>query len=204
MGVQGITRFGLAHAIPHGGEATFAELATKAGIGETHMRRLLRLAIAQHIFKEIRPGVVAHTAASRLLAEDELLHQWMGFKTGEGWLGAYHACAAMARWPGSGEPDETGFALGHGGEAMWDYLSTHPDSLHRFAAMMRFFSRRPGLEPHHVVGGFAWGELPEGGIVVDVGGSHGAVSIAIARAFPSLKLVVQVRSRPSSSTTHRV
>lgn len=191
VGMQGITRFGLAHAIPVGGEATFAELAAKAQIGETHMRRLLRLAISQHVFKEVRPGVVGHTAASRLLAEDELLYQWMGFKTEEGWKGAYHTCEAMAKWPDSGEPNETGFALGHEGHAMWDYLSKHPDSLHRFAAMMRFFSRRPGLEPHHVVGGYAWGDLPEGATIVDVGGSHGAISIAIAREFPSVKLIVQ-------------
>lgn len=192
MGVQGITRFGLAHAIPVGGEASIDELAAKAKIGETHMRRLIRLATSQHIFQEIRPGVISHTAASRLLAEDELLYQWMGFKTEEGWKGAYHTCEAMSKWPDSGEPNETGFALGHEGHAMWDYLSKHPDSLHRFAAMMRFFSRRPGLEPHHVVKGYNWGELPEGATIVDVGGSHGAISIAIAREFPSLKLIVQV------------
>ncbi|KAH8768314.1 S-adenosyl-L-methionine-dependent methyltransferase [Diaporthe sp. PMI_573] len=77
VGIQGITRFGLDKKVPIGGEATFEELATHAGIGEAHMCRMLRLAIAQHIFQEIRPGVVAHTAASRLLAEDEPLHQWM-------------------------------------------------------------------------------------------------------------------------------
>lgn len=153
---------------------------------------MLRLAIAQYIFQEVRPGVIAHTAASRLLAEDELLHQWMAWKTDEGWSGALHSCDAMARWPDSGEPDETGFALAHGGQGMWSYLSERPDRLRRFADMMRLYARRPGIEVHHVVRGYPWGDLPDGATVVDVGGSHGAVACAIARDFPSLNFVVQV------------
>lgn len=176
------------------GEASFAQLAEQTGLGETHIRRLLRLCISQHIFHEPRAGVVAHTAASRLLAEDKLLHQWMAWKTDEGWAGALHTCAAMAEWPDSGEPTETGFALAHGGWAIWPYLSENQDRLQRFADMMRLFSRRPGLEPHHVVHGYPWGELPVGATVVDVGGSHGAISCAIAREFPHLSFVVQVNS----------
>lgn len=34
----------------------------------------------------------------------------------------------MAKWPDSGEPDQTGFALAHG-KATYDYLSEHPESL---------------------------------------------------------------------------
>lgn len=182
----------MAHAVPIGGEATFAQIAEKAGVGETHMRRLLRLAMSQHIFHEPRPGVVAHTAASRLMAEDELVHQYMAWKANEGWLGAYHTCDAMAKWPDSGEPNETAFALGHGGKGMWEYMSAHPESLRRFADTMRLFARSPELDSHLVVHGYPWGELPVGATVVDVGGSHGAISCAIARAFPSLNFVVQV------------
>lgn len=40
--------------------------------------------------------------------------------------------------------------------------------------------------------GFPWAELVEA-TVVDLGGSHGAISCALARKYPSLKLVVQVR-----------
>lgn len=57
---------------------------------------------------------------------------------------------------------------------------------------MRFMTREPGLEPHHVVNGFPWDDLGEA-TVVDLGGSHGAISVALARKYPSLKLIVQVR-----------
>lgn len=193
VGLQGITRFNLATAFPPNSETTFAQLAQHAGIGETHMRRLLRLCTSQHIFTEPREGVLAHTAASRLLAEDKLLRQCLAWRSGASWAAALQTCAAMAKWPGSEEPTETGFALAHGGKGMWEYLSGDKDTLEVFADTMRFYTRIPGLEPVHVVKGYPWGELPDGATVVDVGGSHGEISCAIAREFPQLKFVVQVR-----------
>lgn len=59
--------------------------------------------------------------------------------------------------------------------------------------MMRFMTREPGMETEHVVNGYPWGDLGEA-TVVDLGGSHGAISVALARRYPSLKLIVQVRS----------
>lgn len=49
------------------------------------MRQLLRMVMAQHIFREVpgRPGVIVHTPASRILAQDDLLHQWLAWNTGK-------------------------------------------------------------------------------------------------------------------------
>lgn len=191
--LQGIAGYGLASAVPVDGEATFAQIAARTAFGETHVRRLLRGAMAQHIFREPHPGVVAHTAASRALAEDELLRQSVAWITVEGWKASYHTCEAMVKWPDSEEPDQAGFSLAHG-KAMFSYLSEHPDSLKRFADFSRYMTESPALEPHHIVNGYPWGELPAGATVVDVGGNHGVYACAIARAFSSLKVVVQVRS----------
>ncbi len=94
-----------------GGEATFAELAAKSGLNETNLRRLLRFGMAQRIFHEPRPGVVTHTAASRLLAEHEGLYNWLRFSTDDLWRAACYTSDAMAKFPGSEEPNQTGFAL---------------------------------------------------------------------------------------------
>lgn len=37
------------------------------------------------IFKEVEPGVVAHTAMSRVLAEDEAMNDWVGFCVEDMW-----------------------------------------------------------------------------------------------------------------------
>jgi hypothetical protein len=39
----------------------------------------MRHAMTNHIFKEVKPNVVAHTAASRILAEDPKMNDWAGF-----------------------------------------------------------------------------------------------------------------------------
>lgn len=73
---------------------------------------------------------------------------------------------------------------------MFDELSNYPEREKRYAAAMTWFSTGQGLEPYHIVEGFSWDSIGSG-IVVDIGGSHGSVSIAIAQRFPSLHFIVQ-------------
>jgi ubiquinone/menaquinone biosynthesis C-methylase UbiE len=55
---------------------------------------------------------------------------------------------------------------------------------------MSIFTSGKGFEPSHVINGFDWQSLGNA-TVVDVGGSRGHISIALAKKFSSLKLVVQ-------------
>jgi hypothetical protein len=48
-------------------------------LDEVNLRRFLRHAMTNHIFKEVSPNVVAHTAASKVLAEDPMINEWVGF-----------------------------------------------------------------------------------------------------------------------------
>jgi tRNA1(Val) A37 N6-methylase TrmN6 len=41
--------------------------------------------------------------------------------------------------------------------------------------------------------GYAWGQLPEGSLIVDVGGGVGSRSLALAKRHPHLRLVIQDR-----------
>lgn len=59
---------------------------------------------------------------------------------------------------------------------------------------MRWFNTNPGMDPAHVLDSYPWENIGDG-TVVDVGGSHGAVSVAIARRFPSLRCIVQDRPK---------
>ncbi|ROW15360.1 hypothetical protein VPNG_02376 [Cytospora leucostoma] len=185
---QAVARFNLAQAFPVEGEITFRELSSAVGLGETHIRKLVRHAMTQKIFCEPRPGVVAHSACSRLIAEDEAIHSYLRFKTDDLWHAAFHTCDAVAKWPGSEEPNQTGFAVAkQTDKSMFDYLSDHPEKAKHFANAMRSFARRPGLEPKYIVENYPWASLPDGATE----SAPIQNKALLARAFPDLQLVVQ-------------
>lgn len=104
---QAVTRFGLAKNLPVGKETTFAEMASLSGQAESNIRKAVRAAIAQRIFEEPRPGVIRHSAASRLLAENPGIHDYVATVSDELWPAAAQTCNAWAKFPASEEPNET-------------------------------------------------------------------------------------------------
>ncbi|KAI1364913.1 S-adenosyl-L-methionine-dependent methyltransferase [Xylaria arbuscula] len=173
---QAITRYALAHSFPVGEEASFADIAASTGLDEGLVRRLIRHAVINDIFSEPLPGVVTHNAVSRLLAEDKVVHNWVGASTDDLWQAAAQACNAIDKWSASQEPNET--------------FSKHSERARRFGNAMRAFTEGTGFELSHIVENFSWGDL-KNGIVVDVGGSQGFASFAIARQFPLVSCIVQ-------------
>ena len=84
--MQAIYRFGLTTAFPvDRKEATYAELAMATGLSEDQVQRFLRYAMTFRIFQEPRKGVVAHTAASKLIADDPFMRQWIGMVSEDLW-----------------------------------------------------------------------------------------------------------------------
>jgi hypothetical protein len=75
-------------------------------------------------------------------------------------------------------------------KTMFGFFEENPVRMNRFKDAMSFLQTFPGLQNSYVLEGFDWASLGNG-LVVDVGGSHGLVSMDIARGFPSLRFVVQ-------------
>ncbi|KAF2236496.1 putative O-methyltransferase [Viridothelium virens] len=189
--LHAISHYKLAHTFPVGEEASFEDIAEKSGLSTPLVRRLLRHAIANRIFKEVRKGVVAHTAMSRLLAEDTLFQDYVA--TGEDTLRATsYTVRAMLKYPGSEEPGQTGFSLGEGSDdSFYQIMASDPRRAERFMNCMIMKLQGPGYDVEHLAGYSLWETLPAGSTVVDVGGSHGEVASAIAKRYPSLKFIVQ-------------
>jgi hypothetical protein len=55
---------------------------------------------------------------------------------------------------------------------------------------MSLWSLNPAYSPEHLLESFPWHDLGKGS-VVDIGGSHGTFSIAIAKKYPDLQFIVQ-------------
>ncbi|KAJ4301955.1 hypothetical protein N0V90_004051 [Kalmusia sp. IMI 367209] len=148
------------------------------------------MAISYNIFTEPRKGVVSHTAISKLLAEEILVHQWIGLVCNEMIPASVQAIPAMIKWPGSGEPHETGYALAHG-NTVWNVLQNDIVRARRFADGMQFLQSHPSFSLEYLADALAWNTNGAPKNFVDIGGSRGYISIALAQRYPGLKCYVQ-------------
>ena len=77
-------------------------------------------------------------------------------------------------------------------DRLFDELAKYPDRAQRFAGAMSFraTATSKGDDVSHLLDNYPWSELGAC-TIVDVGGSHGPASIALAQRFPNLKCIVQ-------------
>ncbi|EED16326.1 O-methyltransferase, putative [Talaromyces stipitatus ATCC 10500] len=187
-----ISRFDLASKVPITGEITFVDLAATVGVDRAALTSILRLGIAHRIFREPRPGFIAHSAASRLIAEDTRVASWVGANVDDMWPAAEKVVDALVKWPLAEEPNQTGFALANGtDQSFYAELEKNPDRARRFGGAMSFFTTGDEYSLRHLTDGYDWGSIGSGGTVVDLGGSHGDAAFALARKYPGLHLIVQ-------------
>jgi hypothetical protein len=87
--IQAIYRFDVAKKVPLGGKISFKDLAKQCDLYEPDLRRIIRFAITFHRhIQEPRPGIVSHSAYSRLLLEDSDLRDGVGLMFNE-WSASY-------------------------------------------------------------------------------------------------------------------
>ncbi|KAL1600858.1 hypothetical protein SLS60_007246 [Paraconiothyrium brasiliense] len=188
--LRAILRYKLYESFPVGGQSSFDAIADASGLNAYDVRRLIRHGILNHhLFEEPSPGVVAHSALTKALAEDPDLRDAIQNAVEEFLPSSYRLVDAMERWPKSEENWETAFSLAHDtNSSMWEYFRAHPEKGSRFAKAMSYSSGKKDHDTDLLLANVAW---PDDGVVVDVGGSHGSIAISIARRFPKVKCIVQ-------------
>ena len=191
MSLHAISRWDIATKVPINGETTFAALAEQCQVHEIDMRRLLRYAMVySRIFCEPRPGVVAHSLASRVLAEEPLLRDGLWLLAHDYPKTAVHTVAALERW--GTEPQaayHTAFNLANGTDkSAFEYMGGEDpvgrEMGRRFALAMSSFTRftsrpAPGSRSSGMVAAYPWADLGSA-TVVDIGGSRGADVVQLA------------------------
>ncbi|KAK7182251.1 hypothetical protein DPSP01_006969 [Paraphaeosphaeria sporulosa] len=189
---QAICRFKIPSSFPPDRDhATYDELAANSGLPEPEVRRLVRSTLPSYIFLEKETGIVTRTAASKLLAYNPLMVQWVEMTATEIMPATLKIADAMEKWPQSGEPHQTGYNLANNTEdSAFTHMAKFPGRPEQFAQAMSLFSMGPGYSPRWLLENYPWDSL-ETGTVVDVGGSKGEYGIAIARKYPQIKVVIQ-------------
>ncbi|KAI1123316.1 S-adenosyl-L-methionine-dependent methyltransferase [Nemania abortiva] len=188
VSVKAILRFQLDQSFPVGSTTSFGALSKFSGLETKSVRRIIRHAIINHrFFKEDTPGVISHSALTAVLAQDEAARNALVVELDEFWPAGVRMADAMEKWPNSEENNETGFSLANNSsKGMYDIFADNPDRGERFG---RYFSKpEPVAAPDEILDHYPWsGKVT----MVDVGGSHGAVAIGIAKRFPNIKCTVQ-------------
>ncbi|KAL1870013.1 hypothetical protein VTK73DRAFT_2822 [Phialemonium thermophilum] len=199
MALQVLNHFGIAKLFPAGETITLSELQKKTPLDPVNLARLLRLAITNKLFAEPSPGVIAHTAASRALAEDEDLQAWVGFNTEDIFPASAHVLQSLKAYPEAVHPTQTGFNFAFGTvnqEPMFATFGKDPVRARRMGRAMASLTGGEGYEVSYLVdvegGGYDFSAVDEReGTFVDIGGSHGFVCVDLAKRYKKMRFVVQ-------------
>jgi hypothetical protein len=136
------------------------------GVDEVNIRRLIRHAMTNRIFRESRDGYVAHTAISRVLLEDANMADWVGVCSAEFFPAAARTVDALQKYPASQEPTQTGYSLAHcPDKPMFAEMGKDPARAKRFGGAMGSLTGGEGYEVDHIVNNYPWADLGEATIV---------------------------------------
>jgi ubiquinone/menaquinone biosynthesis C-methylase UbiE len=157
------------------GPRTAAELANECGVQERPLFRVLRALAGEGIFIEGDDGRFGLTPAADLLRSDHpsSLRDWAIYVTDL----TFRASFEMLHTVRTGElafPKIFGVGL-------FEYLAQHPDYSERLLRAMSSINvaRTTGLVETYDFGQANW--------LVDVGGAHGTMAVAIAQRYPRLR-----------------
>ncbi|KAJ9155625.1 O-methyltransferase [Pleurostoma richardsiae] len=195
LALQIINKYGIAKLVPIEGTITLTELQSKTPLDPVNLARVIRMATANHIFAEPSPGVIAHTASSRLLAEDDDLRAWVGFNAEDIFPASAHVLQALQSDPAATSLVRAGFQFAFGTadqEPMFVTFGRDPERARRMGRAMASLTGGEGYEVRYLVDGYDFSDVDAaGGTLVDVGGSHGFVCVDLARKYRRMRFVVQ-------------
>ncbi|KAF2180126.1 S-adenosyl-L-methionine-dependent methyltransferase [Zopfia rhizophila CBS 207.26] len=167
--------------VPEKEPISLSALAEKVGLDEDRVGRTLRLLCTQHVFSEPSKNTFAHTSSSIIFARDKDLRACAEYQLDEMFKAASDTASGIRN-------GKSPFEERHG-VGLFEFYGRDPKLAARFASAMTGVAKLD-RQISELLNGYPWEEL-EGGKVVDVGGGSGHVSIALARAFPNLNIVVQ-------------
>ncbi|KAK7606244.1 O-methyltransferase-domain-containing protein [Phyllosticta paracitricarpa] len=178
---------------------SYEDLAAKASaagypVVTADLKRMLRACISNMIFREPVPGHVAHTASSAQMIRSPEMQAMTSLAIEENFPAIEKALEAIEQFgPDAQEPWQTAYSIAQDtkGQDFYTYLTSQgPERVARFSLAMKWANENTGYGTQNVDDVFDWTSLGKGKFV-DIGGSRGHNSIAIAKKAPDLTFVVQ-------------
>ncbi|KAM7214387.1 O-methyltransferase domain containing protein [Rhypophila decipiens] len=192
--LRAIYQLRIAEAVPLDRSISIPDLAARLSVHADALRRLIRFAFTQSVFREPagRPDHVEHTAISAAIPSiSPIMWLYLGDTMKISPASLHFADSlSLETWPRPplSFSDPTARNL-------WTIIKEdEPDGrgMEAFAnamkATLQYSQGDPGL---FLAKAFDWAGLGDGAVVVDVGGGNGHNAVSLAKSFPNLKLVVQ-------------
>lgn len=151
-----------------GAEKSFAEIAEAAGVDEDRIRRVLKLAILNGLFKEPRPGFVSHTGMSALMSQQDVgVSAVVGHVIDDIYPASCKLADTMEKYPiPKNRLIETPFAMAfETGEPFFDYMEKHPARIQRFHEAMRAINSAGPYSGEALAQGYDWSPWSSGTFV---------------------------------------
>lgn len=179
--------------IPEGAAVLFTDLADKTRLPELVLTRICAMASTSGFFCCAGPKRVEHTSISLGYRSPAPLLDTMLFLTETGMPSAYKMVEMTTQSNANESVDDsrTAFQIAHDTDlGFFPYLSKHPHVAKRLASGMKDHSTAAESHLDHLMDGVDWERIGDAH-VVDIGGSTGHASIALAKTFPNLTFTVQ-------------
>ncbi|KAJ7208208.1 S-adenosyl-L-methionine-dependent methyltransferase [Mycena pura] len=183
------------------------DLASPSKADARLLARIMRLLATHQIFREVRPNVFANNRISSFLDKGKptkaLFDNRETRLTGSEGFGGFVELFSDDSYKSAGYLAETILEPRHGvrdlpytrafnTHELFYYWLERPENAYRRERFGIGMRQSLTMEaPDAIFQGFDWGLLPEGAILVDVGGGNGHVSMQIAQGNPQLHVVVQ-------------
>ncbi|RWA10745.1 hypothetical protein EKO27_g4370 [Xylaria grammica] len=150
------------------------------------------MAVLSGLFIEPEPTLIAHSPLSISFVSDPRLQAWGTFITKYGAPSAQAMAAATERWGYTQAKNETAYNIFSGSSVFFfDHMQQVPGMSDLFARYMESQGLSLGARLEYLIDGFDWNRLRSQAHIVDVGGSKGFASVALARAHPGFLFTVQ-------------
>ncbi|KAJ3565432.1 hypothetical protein NP233_g7635 [Leucocoprinus birnbaumii] len=183
------------------------DIAAAVNCNASHVARILRYLASRHVFKEIIPDVFSNNRISSTLIKangknvaqlkENPLEKWSnsgvaamaGVVGGEG----IQWCSGLLEFlKTSGKAGLSPFNIAADTDkSLWEWYEEPQNAWRsrRFAALMQ--GRTSFTKEEIIQNAYEWERLGSDDVVVDVGGSVGALTFAIAKKFPGPRFVLQ-------------
>jgi 6-hydroxytryprostatin B O-methyltransferase len=186
-----IQHFKIASHVPQDGSISYHDLAAASSVPESQLKRIVRYVMLNGLFLEPSPGLVSHSAMSHLLATSPHFQDYVSHALEFSYPVSVKMVEMTEKYNGTDAMDQTAFNVAFDTPLpMFGWLKSEPEHAARFGRLMGAMKSQPTYSIQHLVDGYDWIDLGKGK-VVDVGGSRGHTSVAIAQKYPDLDFVVQ-------------